>query len=102
LLLVFLQQLVRVAQHDLPLAALAAVGLRTAKRVGPRLAVGVPDHVLEIDGVGEVVTDHRHDRLLGTVGGGDAFRSPVEAGADLFPAALVAAESAHDHHVVGV
>ena len=67
-----------------------------------RLAAGVPGHVLQVDGVGDILTDHRHDIFLAAIRGRDAFRSPVEAGADLLPAALVAAESAHDHYVVGV
>src|SRR5208283_2815820 len=102
LLLVFLQKLVCMAQDDLPLTVLPAVCLRTAKCERPRLAVDLPGHVLQVDGVAEVLTDHRHDVLLAAIGSSEAFRSPIEAGSDLLPTALVAAESAHNHYVFSV
>src|SRR5450631_1291620 len=102
LLLVFLQKLVCMAQDHLPLTVLPAVCLRTAKCERPRLAADVPGHVLQVDGVAQVLTDHRHDILLAAIGSSEAFRSPIEAGTDLLPSALIAAESAHNHYIVSV
>jgi hypothetical protein len=59
-------------------------------------------HVLQVDRIGKTVTDDGHDILCDTVRGLDPGRSSVESGADLFPASLVTAEGAHDHHVVRV
>ena len=90
------------AQYDLPLAVFTAVDLGTAQRPGLWLITGVTGHVLQVDGVGEVITDDCHDVLRGAVGGLDADGGPVEPRADLFPASFVTAERAHDHHVIGV
>jgi hypothetical protein len=57
-----LQKLVCVAQHALPLTALQAVCLRTAKYVRPRLVADVAGHVLQIDGIGEGLTNRRQGR----------------------------------------
>jgi hypothetical protein len=46
LLLVRARQFVRVAQHDLPLAAFPAVSLRAAQCPGPWTIAHVPGHVL--------------------------------------------------------
>ena len=66
------------------------------------MITGVTGHVLQVDGVGEVIADDRHDVLRGAIGGLDAGSGPVEPRADLFPASFVTAERAHDHHVIGV
>jgi hypothetical protein len=63
LLFVFFRKLVSVAQYDLPLAAFTAVGLGAAQCPGLRLITGVTGHVLQVDGVGEVIADDRHDVL---------------------------------------
>ena len=102
MLFVFAGKLVSVAQYDLPLAVLAAVGLRAAQCSGLRLVAGVTGHVLEVDGPGEVITHDRHDVLRGAIGGLDAGGGPVEPCADLFPASFLTPERAHDDHVVGV
>ena len=102
MLFVFAGKLVSVAQYDLPLAVFTAVGLGAAQCPGLRLITGVTGHVLQVDGVGEVIADDRHDVLRGAIGGLDAGGGPVEPRADLFPASFVTAECAHDHHVTGV
>jgi hypothetical protein len=102
LLLVFAWKLVRMAQHDLPLTALPAVSLRAAQGPGLRTTAGVPRHVFQIDGIRQVVTDHCHYVLHMAICGSDAFRGPVEPGADLLPPALVTAERPHDHNIVSV
>jgi hypothetical protein len=89
LLLVFLQKLVCMAQHDLPLTVLPAVYLPTAKCERPRLAADLSGHVLQVDGAAEVLTDYRDNVLLAAIGSSEAFRHPIEAGTDLLPAALV-------------
>lgn len=40
-----------------------------------RLAADVPGHVLQIDGVAEVFTDHRHDVLFAAIGSSEAFEA---------------------------
>ena len=102
MLFVFAGKLVSVAQYDLPLAVFTAVGLGAAQGPGRGVITGVTGHVLQIDGVGEVIADDRHDVLRGAVGGLDAGGGPVEPRADLFLASFVTAERAHDHHVIGV
>jgi hypothetical protein len=72
LLFVFAGKLVSVAQYDLPFAVFTAVGLGAAQCPGLRLIAGVAGHVLQVDGVGEVIADDRHDVLRGAVGGLDA------------------------------
>jgi hypothetical protein len=89
LLLVPSRKLVGVAQHDFPLAIFAAVGLGTAKRPGLRTISGMPDHVFQVHGVGEVITYDCHDVLRGAIRRLDAGGCPVEPRADLLPAALV-------------
>jgi hypothetical protein len=102
LLFVFAGKLVGVAQYDLPFAVFAAVCLGAAQGPGRWVITGVTGHVLQIDGAGEVIADDGHDVLGGAVGGLDAGGGPVKPRADLFPASLVTAERAHDHHVTGV
>ena len=102
MLFVFAGKLVSVAQYDLPLAVFTAIGLGAAQGSGRGVIAGVTGHVLQVDGVGEVIADDRHDVLRGAVGGLDAGGGPVEPCADLVPATFVAAERAHDHHVIGV
>jgi len=82
-LLVFVGKLVSVAQHDLPLAVFTAVGLGTAKCPGPRAISDVAGHVLQVDGVGQVIPDDRHDIFRGAIGGLDAYGGPVEPGTHL-------------------
>jgi len=102
LLFVYVGKLVSVAQYDLPFAVFAAVGLGAAQGPGRGVVTGVAGHALQVDGIGEVIADDRHDVLRGAVGGLDAGGGPVEPRADLFPASFVTAERAHDHHVIGV
>jgi hypothetical protein len=102
LLFVLAGKLVSVAQYDLPFAVFTTVGLGAAQCPGLRLITGVTGHMLQVDGVGEVIADDRHDVLRGAIGGLDAGSGPVEPRADLLPASFVTAECAHDHHVIGV
>jgi len=97
-----LGKLIRMAQYDPPFTILSAVCLRASKRPRLRVITRAPAHVFEINGEGKVPGDRRHDVLNAPFCSGDAFRRPVEARTHLFPAALVAAECAHDHYVVCV
>jgi hypothetical protein len=89
---VFAGEFVSVAQDDLPLAVFPAVGLGAAQGPGLRLITGATGHVLQVDGIGEVLADDRRDVLRGAVGGLDAGGGPVEPRADLVPASFVTAE----------
>ena len=102
LVLVFAGKLVGVAQDDLPLAVFTPIDLGATQRPWLRLITGVTSHVLQVDGVCEVILDDRHDVLCNSIAGLNTFRCPVESGANQIPTALVTAERAHDHHVIGV
>src|SRR5208283_2424469 len=102
LLLVLMRKLIGMAQHDFPLAAFPAVGLGAAKRPGLRAIAEVAGHVLQVHGEREIIMDDRHNVLRDAVGRLNALGGPVKAGAHLIPAALVTAECAHDHYVIGM
>jgi hypothetical protein len=77
------------------LSLLAAGGLvngNTALTAAARPWTAAPHVIsLQIDGVAEILTGQRDDVLLAAIGSSWAFRSPIEASADLLPPALIAA-----------
>jgi len=100
-LLVSAGKLVSVAQDDSPLAVFTAVSLGAAKRPRLRAITDMTGHVLQVNGVGEVITNERHDVFRDPISSFDAFGCPVEPGAHLLPAAFVTAKRPHDHYIVG-
>jgi hypothetical protein len=63
---------------------------------------GVTSHVLQVDGVAHVISDDGYDVLRNSSRGLDGLGGPVKPGAGLLPAALITAESADDHYVIGM
>ncbi len=66
------------------------------------MITGVTSHVLQVDGVAHVISGDRHDVLRNSSRGLDGLGGPVKPGAGLLPAALITAESADDHYVIGM
>lgn len=102
LLRVFSGKLIGMAQYHLPRSVFAPIDLGAAQCPRHWLITRMPGHVLQVDGVCEVMPDDRDDVFGNPFCRFDAPGSPVKPLADLLPAALVTAEGAHDHDVVGV
>ena len=66
------------------------------------MITGVTSHVLQVDGVAHVISDDGYDVLRNSSRGLDGLGCPVKPGAGLLPAALITAESADDHYVIGM
>ena len=58
---VLLRQLVCVAQYDLPPTVLVSVNLGAAECSWVRAPPDVPNHVLKVNRVGDVIGYHRHN-----------------------------------------
>jgi hypothetical protein len=63
---------------------------------------GVTSHLLQVDGVAHVISDDRHDVLRNSSRCLDGLGGPVKPGPGLLPAALITAESADNHYVIGM
>ncbi len=70
---VLLWQFVCVAQNDLPLTVLIAVDLGAAECSRVRATPDVPNHVLKVNGVGEVIDYHRYNVFHLAIGCCDAL-----------------------------
>jgi hypothetical protein len=63
---------------------------------------GVTSHVLQVDGIAHVISDDGYEVLRNSSRGLDGLGGPVKPGAGPLPAALITAESADDHYVIGM
>jgi hypothetical protein len=102
LVLVPVRKFVGVAKDDLPLTLFEPVDLGTTKGSRPGTLTDVASHVFEIHRERKVLADRSDEVVHAPIRRPDASRRPVEPCADLFPAALITAEGAHDHDIVGV